>query len=474
MKNIICIAVLLLIGISFQSCSKSGKEKGAGSDSTQASFPLPEVGKVIPDLKLGKNASRNFAFYLPVGFDAATEYPVIIFFDPQGKGSYPLELYHTLADKYGFVLAGSNVSKNSLPMTESESDYDKIIDDLYKRIKVHPKGIHLAGFSGGGKTACYVSRTRPAVAGVITCSGPDNMDPRRPAEDFSFYAIAGLRDFNYGSTKSMQYSGGIMKYDQFFTFPDMVHEWPSLPLMDDAFLYMKLKGMRWGSVPKDQPWLDSLYETMKTDYASKTQPLERYESLHRMLIFMRGLQHMDEYKSHDSLLINNPVIVDREKAFIETVKKENQTYDNFTEGFKNWTQDEWKREITRMKGLAEANTIDGYMYSRIIAMLGMNCYKLAKNSVEQSAFVEADKLTAIYEIVEPSNPEHRYFAARSEARQLHNDHAALELEKAAKLGFADVERLDAEDDFKNCRANADYIKAREAIVANQKVAVSAR
>lgn len=452
--GLLCIACCALLAIT--GCGGENKSNQPGDSAAIAVGPLPEKGKVISHFKVAKDSNYDYALYLPKNFDAQATWPVILFLDPQGEGDLPLKKYSALADKYGFVLAGSYGSRNSVPIAEAESDYDRIYDDIHRRIQVHPKGMILAGFSGGGRTALHIASSRANVNGVITLSGPNNVTPKIEPENFCLYAVAGYRDFNFEGTKGMQYRRSFYKFENHFRFLDMKHEYLSEAQMEDAFLYMHLKAMAKGAVPRNQALIDSTLKSLEKNYADAKNPIDKKIAIGRIGEFMRGLTDVDKYRAEDSLLAKNPVVTNFETELINTVRMENMTYQNFTEGFKNWTLDEWRGEINRHKSFSNQNNPDGWMHARIIAMMGMNCYKLTKNAVEQSAYEEGDKLVALYEIVEPGNSEHRIMAARLAARRHNLDQVATELEKAIALGFSDSKRLEEEADFAEFRADARY------------------
>src|SRR5690349_7723917 len=72
---------------------------------TADSFP---AGKIIEHIICRGDATQSYALYIPPRNEKFT---VIYFFDPHGDGALPLKKYKSLADKYNFVLIGSNNSK---------------------------------------------------------------------------------------------------------------------------------------------------------------------------------------------------------------------------------------------------------------------------------------------------------------------------------------------------------------------------
>src|SRR3954464_3138449 len=64
-----------------------------------------ETGKLINNVICKTDASQSYALYIPSLLKVLS---VIYFFDPHADGSLPLKNYKSLADKYGFILIGSN------------------------------------------------------------------------------------------------------------------------------------------------------------------------------------------------------------------------------------------------------------------------------------------------------------------------------------------------------------------------------
>ena len=76
-----------------------------------AAADLPR-GETIPDVRCADDALQGYALYLPSCYTADREWPVIFAFDPGGRGLNPVERYKKAAEKYGYIVAGSNNSRN--------------------------------------------------------------------------------------------------------------------------------------------------------------------------------------------------------------------------------------------------------------------------------------------------------------------------------------------------------------------------
>ena len=62
--------------------------------------------------------AQSYALYVPAGYSADREWPVLFAFDPGARGRVPVERFREAAERYGFIVAGSNNSRNG-PMTVS-------------------------------------------------------------------------------------------------------------------------------------------------------------------------------------------------------------------------------------------------------------------------------------------------------------------------------------------------------------------
>src|ERR1035437_5154430 len=126
----------------------------------------------------------------------AGKYQVIIACDPHGTGILPLEKYKDLADKYGYILMGSNDSKNGQDMNTSGVIIDALFSETSGRYSIDSTRIYVMGFSGGARIACIIGLYQGGVAGIIGCGAgfPSTNQAVRFKPDY--ISIAGNAAFN--------------------------------------------------------------------------------------------------------------------------------------------------------------------------------------------------------------------------------------------------------------------------------------
>ena len=90
----------------------------SGSIAAQQSAPAQtptratQPGVVLPHEVCATQPDQSYALYLPSTYTPAKRWPTIYAFDPLARGSVPLEFMKDAAERYGFILVGSNNSRN--------------------------------------------------------------------------------------------------------------------------------------------------------------------------------------------------------------------------------------------------------------------------------------------------------------------------------------------------------------------------
>jgi poly(3-hydroxybutyrate) depolymerase len=217
------------------------------------------TGVVIADVKCGADPSQSYALYLPRGYVADRAWPVIFAFDPGGRGRNPVDRYQAAAEQYGYIVAGSNNSRNGSPDTAAA--VRALTADVGSRFNVDPARVYTAGMSGGARVALSVALSSRGVAGVIASSaGYPDAKPRKTLP-FVLFATAGTEDFNHLEMRLL---------DRALTTPHRLaifeggHVWLSSDLAVEAVEWMELQAMKTGLKPRDDSEIDRIL-TKRTD-----------------------------------------------------------------------------------------------------------------------------------------------------------------------------------------------------------------
>ncbi len=145
------------------SCSNDGAGQGHVSTS------LPKQGVIREKMECAGAAGKSYALFIPSFAPPHAErvesgrylYPVIISFDPHGSGLLPLTMYKDLAEKFGYILVGSNDSKTGLAGEQIKEIVTALMHEvrsLYpvdtNRICIPPQNQHAGGRREAGVNAC--------------------------------------------------------------------------------------------------------------------------------------------------------------------------------------------------------------------------------------------------------------------------------------------------------------------------------
>jgi hypothetical protein len=218
-----------------------------------------------------------------------------------------VELFREVAERDGFIVAGSNNSRNG-----SGVPLQKILttlwDDTHARLSLDARRTYAAGFSGGARVACafaYLYENR--VAGVIGCgaSFPANIRPSR-STPFAFYGIVGVDDFNYFELKDLDRAledFGIAHRVQTLAGG---HDWPPASACAEAVEWMELQERkRAGGAQRDEKSVEEFFkrELERARAAEESgQMFEAYLGYVALAADFRGLRDVSEFEKKAALL----------------------------------------------------------------------------------------------------------------------------------------------------------------------------
>src|SRR6185369_15137924 len=92
-----------------------------------AAFPLVAAlgaqelprGQVLDRVASRDNPAQSYALYVPSNYSPERAWPILYCLDPGARGRVPVERFAEAAEKAGFLVAGSNNSRNG-PLAPSE------------------------------------------------------------------------------------------------------------------------------------------------------------------------------------------------------------------------------------------------------------------------------------------------------------------------------------------------------------------
>lgn len=155
-------------------------------------------GIVYSDLSLEGDTNQHYALYLPHTFTENSNLPLIVGFEPDGRGDKWMEHYYKTAEKLNFVFIASNTFKNGMDFMQLEKHYSALIEELKTRMSYNPSRIYVFGFSGGARAASYLASRFNQINGLMAVGAAANGNEYfLNNKSFHYVQVLSYMDFNY-------------------------------------------------------------------------------------------------------------------------------------------------------------------------------------------------------------------------------------------------------------------------------------
>ena len=295
----------------------------AQAQPTASLDPVKARGTVVNSVPCAGDPSQSYALYLPSQYFADRRWPIIYAFDPFAHGRVPVELYKDAAEKYGYIVVGSNNAKNG-PSAQEAAAAQAVWQDTHHRFAIDKDRVYTTGLSGGARFAtsfalyCYTC----AVAGVIAqgATYPAKQSSPPANDRFVYYAAAGDADFNLPEVlalrKKKEEQGAAFKV-KIYPGP---HQWAPPDVVEDAVEWLELKAMQAGTKKPDTAFVHRLLDKTRADAAQAEQrgdTMLQFYALRSLAVDFKGLEDVTQYESALAALKNS-------KALKKAVRDEQQ------------------------------------------------------------------------------------------------------------------------------------------------------
>lgn len=234
----------------------------------QAQKPdLPMPGQIV-DVTCASDATQTYSLFLPSTYTPAKRWPIIYLFDPVGRGARPVDLYKGIAESYGFILAGSNNSRNF--SNDQSKAVNLLWQDTHARLTLDEHRSYASGFSGGARVAGAMALSGPPgqIAGVIAHGAGYPGNKAGQKADLPYFLAVGDQDFNWPEVVNIRRE----REEQGLPYRVRVyagrHQWAPASVMEEAVQYLNLKAMQAGNLPPDAGFIDRVFEKTKADAAA--------------------------------------------------------------------------------------------------------------------------------------------------------------------------------------------------------------
>jgi predicted esterase len=257
-----------------------------GLQSSHQPDEIPK-GQVVEKMVCADAPDQTYALYLPTSYSPKRKWPVLYAFDPGARGRVPVERFKEAAERFGWIVAGSNNSRNG-PSQPSAEALSAIVKDTQERFAIDDNRAYLTGLSGGARLVFHFAiGCQGCIAGVIACGAgfPVGVSPS-PALHFAVFSTTGTEDFNFGEVKTLDEAlekAGMIHRTEVFTGR---HEWLPSSVAVDALEWMELQAMKSGKRQRDANLIESIWQTRM----QQAQVLEDSQKTYEAYQLYFGLQ----------------------------------------------------------------------------------------------------------------------------------------------------------------------------------------
>lgn len=433
--SVIKVSFVLLLIVTILSCH-GGK--------TDVKTIKPLVYSQITKKICRSDTTQSYEVYLPSYYNAQQKWPVIYVFDPHGDGLFAVDHFKYAAEKYGFLIAGSNNSRNGLQTLDHTLDV--LVNDVQQNYPINPNRQYAAGFSGGGRVSVMLA-TKYNIKGIITCgAGMSGFNPQTSSSKFDIYAIAGREDFNHDEVMAIQEQFANTDWRFITTAFDGGHNWPSDYLLSKAVLWFQLNGMKDNLIPKDEDLQEQTLDSMKSsiDYHLKEGSyIEAYNECRNGISTFNGLLSTKKLEKKLEAIQTQDGYINETQRNEQFKLMEAQLKNQYIQSFNTKDIDWWKKELPEIvnKTKTSGDLQTRQMYSRIKGFLGIVCYSFTAKNINENNIELANKCIVIYETLEPQNPDCFFYKALLLDKENKSKEAADTLKKSISLGFKETSKI---------------------------------
>ncbi len=425
------------------------------SATTNVSDSFP-AGKIIADVVCKNDASQSYALYIP---HQNKKFTVVYFFDPHGDGSLPLKKYKALADKYNYVLIGSNNSKNGNDWQTTENIWQQLYNDSQSRLACNQNRIYACGFSGGAKAASYIALHNNSIKAVI--AGGAGLPDETPAGNFnfSFTALAGEGDMNMTDLVALNDDLNKTQTKHRIIFFKGKHEWAPETAMDIAFAGLQLDAMRNNFISKNDSFINAFISNSKKRLDEDIKKNDLLQAKNECILSANMLDELADvswFKQKENAIEN-------EAAYKSQLQQQQQLYAieqnkkaEYNQQFQQGDINYWSKTINDLNAKSKAFTPQAEMYQRLLAYLSLAFYSISNQFINNNQNKEAEYFVTLYKMADPTNSEAWYFSAVLNARNNDAQKANDDLLKAVANGFTDKQRMRQQPEFQNLQPQINF------------------
>jgi dienelactone hydrolase len=429
-------------------------------------------GEIIEKVVCKANPNFSYALYLPSNYSPDKRWPVIYGFDPAARGRIPVEQFKEAGEKYGYIVVGSNDSRNG-PAMNLNKIFAAIWNDTHERFDIDARSVYTTGFSGGARVASAVAYSlKGAIAGVIACGAGfhTSITPSKSIP-FVFFATIGTEDFNMPELRNLDRSLDNFNIVHRLAIFEGGHAWAESQLCMEALEWMQLQAMKTARIPKNEPLIDGLLQKK----LEQVKALEASQNTYQIYLIytavvsdFKGLREVGEFEAKAKQLKESKQVKEQIRQEREEDSKQIQYFKELLtlkESLKDFDNravalSELKTVISNLKKRADdkKNLSEQQVARRTLGAFSANSFEGAQGLMFEKNYSAAAASLEIAALVRPESTGILFSLARAYALNGNKKKALEALKNAVEKGLTDAAAIEQNEAFLILRDDAEYKK----------------
>jgi predicted esterase len=436
----------------------------------------PARGVVVERVACRESGEQTYALFLPTGYTVERKWPVLYAFDPMARGRVPVDRFKEAAEKYGYIVVGSNNSRNG-PVKASLEAMEAVWRDTHERFAIDDKRVYTTGFSGGARMATLTATAcENCVAGVIACgAGFNRAAPPSKSTSFAVFATVGVDDFNYPELAELDTElekNGVPH--RIATF-EGGHAWPPAELCLEALEWMEIQAIRNGRRVRDEAFVRALFDKTLRRARSLEEQKKAYEAYglyQALVVSYKGLVETGEVERKVSELKASGEVKERikeERAQLERQRMVTVGIVQLTRLLSNPEEHETalgdlRRRVAELRKKAEAteDTGERRVARRALRQVFAQFYEAGTIEYVKDRQAAREQLELAAEVA-PRDPSPFYQLAILYAQGGEKRKALEALKRAVENGLKDPALIEGNPNLARLREEAEYRKIIETL-----------
>lgn len=262
-------------------------------------------GQIIDSVSCLADAAQSYSLYLPSNYAKDRQWNLILLFDAGGRGRRGVERYQAAAEQYGYIVAGSNNSRNG-PWEVSIAAVRAMRADVLQRFTINSTRVYAAGMSGGGRVAMKVALEEGGIAGVIASSAGFPGEPRAKLA-FPVFGTAGTEDFNY--IEMQQLDRGVATPHRVVVFRGG-HAWLPAELASQAVEWMEIEAMKSGLRKRDDAVIAKIFAAREGEASALKDEVAAWRAFNNLAVDFQGLRDVMKARARADALKKRKDVAD--------------------------------------------------------------------------------------------------------------------------------------------------------------------